>query len=111
MITKYSALWTAVCFGALKTVRMMVELKPQCLQEKRFVEDFNWTKWRMDHGEAKYHIIATLIEARKNPFSLMVLCRAKIIQSLRYKPFEKVPKLPLPQVHKDFLMLKNVEGF
>ena len=118
-----TALYTAVNKGAIKTMRMLVELRPSCLQEQWLVEgaipeppaafSFSSSSYNVLQHRIKecQKFAETLIEARKNPCSLMVLCRAKIIQSLGYKPFTKVPELPLPKAHKDFLMLKDVGLF
>ena len=121
---KESALYTAFNGGAIKTMRMLVELRPSCLKERWLVEgdipqpqvNLNFTYHQyfnfLEHNVKECQKFAvTMIEKRKNPCSLMILCRAKIIQSLGYKPFTKIPELPIPKVHKDFIMLKDVEGF
>ena len=114
--TQESAFLAAAYVGAIKTMRMMVELRPQCLQERWLAKGeiplpLAGLGLTTNHIEECRKFAATLIETRKIPCSLMVLCRTKIIQSLGYKPFTKVPELPLPRAHKDFVMLKNVEGF
>ena len=114
------ALYTAANAGAIQTMRMLVELRPSRLQKRWLVEGrippppagFSFTFNLLEHNiKACQKFAVTLIEARKNPCLLMILCRAKIIQSLGYKPFAKVPELPLPMALKDFVMLKNIEGY
>ena len=75
-------------------LKMLIELKPQCLQESRISvhESFR----------------AELIEARKHPIRLDILCRTKIIQQLGFKPISKVETLPLPRILKDFVQFKNL---
>ena len=118
-----SALYAAFKGGAIKTMRMLVELRPSNLQERWIVEeripqppiDLSFYYKHFDFLEhnikERVQFEVTMIEKRKNPCSLMILCRAKIIQSLGYKPFTKIPELPLPKALKDFVMLKDFERF
>ena len=86
----------AAACANMTVLKMLVELKPQCLQES----------WPYPFQKS---FSAELIEARKHPARLDILCRSKIIQQLGFKPISKVEKLPLPRILKDFVQLKNSE--
>ena len=87
-------------------VKRLIQFKPQCLQESWLVD-----KSSNDSQDLSVKTFWTEItEKRKHPLMLTILCRAKIIQKLGYKPLEKVQKLPLPNVLKSFLQLKNANN-
>ena len=91
----------AVC-GQIYAVKMLVEHKPQSLQESWLV-----------NGNIP-HILAYCssfteehIEARQQPLLLKHLCRAKIYQQLGYNAVEKAYRLPLPRILKEFVQFKK----
>ena len=85
----------SVSLGNFTIMKMLVEVKPQCLQG-------NWMTSNLGAP-------AELIEARKHPVRLDILCRTKIIQQLGFKPTAKVEKLPLPRILKDFVQFRDSE--
>ena len=92
----------------VKTMRMIVELNPQCLQEDWLVNGDDFTLNELE--ECKL-FKTQILESRKQPSRLDILCRAIIIQHLGYNPLPEVEKLPLPKFLKNFVQLKHVEGF
>ena len=87
------SVFSAISMGNIPIMKMLVEVKPQCLQE-------SWTY-------PNFVLPAELMEARKHPAPLDMLCRTKIIQQVGFKPTPKVEKLPLPRILKDFVLFKN----
>ena len=75
-------------------LKMLVEVVPQCLQG-------SWTCPNCERFPAE------LLEARKHPIRLDILCRSKIIQQMGFKAISKVETLPLPRLLKDFVQFKN----
>ena len=93
--------------GMTTIMKMLVEVNPQCLQESWKYpnhEQFAEESWRYLNCE---RFPAELIEARKHPVRLDILCRTKIIQQLGFKPISKVETLPLPRILKNFVQFKN----
>ena len=84
----------AAVLGMTTVMKMLVEVKPQCLQES----------WAYPN---RIQFPVELIKARKHPVRLDILCRTKIIQQLGFKPISKVETLPLPRILKDFVQFKN----
>ena len=84
----------------IDSIKMMIELNPQCLQERWLVEQLVPHKASLEE----------LIEARKHPPQLIHLCRAKVFQQLGYNPIPKAEKLPLPRMLKDFVKFKDILG-
>ena len=95
----------------INAMKMMIELKPQCLQENWLVKGHYNFMPLFCGSAAGASFVAELINARKQAPRLDILCRAKIIQELGLKPLSKVQKLLLPKSLKDFVQFQNVEGF
>ena len=85
----------AVEYGDVNSVRLLKELYPQCLQEDWFI-----THQFDEFGKKSFEQI---LNGRKNPPWLDVLCRTKIFQQLGYNPITKAETLPLPRKLIDFV--------
>ena len=89
--------------GDIKSMELLLKLKPQCLQEGWLV-----SKDIPAMLELQEAFTQELIEVRKQPPRLMQLCRSTIFQQLDYNPIPKVEKLPLPRSLKHFVQFKGV---
>ena len=93
----------AAKYGSIEVMQVMMELKPQCLQERWLVDDDIPVELQINEA-----FTAELIAIRQQPSRLDVICRAKITQLLGYSPFTKVLNLPLPHKLKNFIQLKHI---
>ena len=96
--------------GNIQAVKMLSELDPQCLQERWMVQgDFlSLSRWSSEGLE----LLADLTERRKQPSTLVLLCRTIIIDCLGCRPLLKVQKLPLPRQIKNYIssvFTRNIE--
>ena len=93
----------AIVNKSARAVMLMARIDPQCLQEHIFV--------KLSASATNYMKFGELIETRKYPARLDILCRVKILQQLGFSPVHKTEKLPLPRALKNFLKLSgNLNG-
>ena len=89
--------------GLIKLMSFMLELNPRFMQEDWLVnEDFPVRLHR--HSD----FVSWLADQRKDPSSLVKLCRSRILAQLDTHYTRKVAELPLPSALKSFL--QNVES-
>ena len=90
--------------GCWKAVKLLKHMYPYSLQENWLVE-----------GEFKQDLlqqdgIRSLMDERKQPPRLDILCRAMIFQQLGYRQLPKAEKLPLPKMLKEYVQFKDILG-
>ena len=85
----------------IQAMKMLSELDSQCLQERWMIQgDFpSQLKWSSKGLE----LVTELKERRKQPSTLVLLCRFIIIDHLGCRPLHKVHKLPLPRQIKNYI--------
>ncbi len=97
-----SVFHTAARTGCVRTMTLLKQLYPQCLQENWLVDN------DIPSHRALQNNVAGLRQERKHPPPLAILCRSKIFQQLGYNPIPKAAKLPLPNKLIDFVQCKDV---
>ena len=97
----FSIFYRAVHSENIQAMKMLSELDPQCLQERWMGQgDFpSLSRWSSEGLE----LLAELTEKRKQPSTLVLLCRTIIIDHLGCRPLLKVQKLPLPRQIKNYI--------
>ena len=98
----FTLLHQAAIWGHIKIMELAANFNPQCLQEDWLLYDIIPPKLAK-HKE----FVALLRESRKRPCRLDVLCRAKIIKQLGYKPLQKAQEIKLPRILMDFMLMKT----
>ena len=86
--------------GLTKLMSHLVELNTQYLQEEWLIQkDFPGTM------KQKLNFISWLVEYRKQPSSLQILCKSAVLSQTGMHYILKVDKLPLPNALKRFLQV------
>ena len=88
----------AAHYGMVELMSLMVELKPQFMQE-------DWLIRREFSDRLQLHpeFISSLVECRKQPRNLAKLCKSTILAQLGTYYIEKIKLLPLPTSLKKYL--------
>ena len=88
----------AAHYGLTKLMSYIVELNPHYLQEKWLIQKGFPNKLKL-----KSNFISWLVEYRKQPSSLQILCKSVILSQMGMNYVPKVNMLPLPQALKRYL--------
>ena len=96
---KLSPCGIAAYDGKTIIMKLLIKCCPWILQEGWFVKGLTLPTLTKYNKEFTVDLIA----ARKQPPQLAIICRFNIIQQLGYSPLQKVEKLPLPLILKEYL--------
>ena len=94
----------AACSGCWKAMKLLKHMYPYSLQENWLVEGQFKQDFLQQDG------IRSLMDERKQPPRLDILCRAMIFQQLGYRQLPKAEKLPLPRMLKEYVQFKDILG-
>ena len=94
----------AACSGCWKAMKLLKHMYPYSLQENWFVEG------AFEQDLLQQDDIRSLMDERKQPPRLDILCRAMIFQQLGYRQLPTAGKLPLPRKLKEYVQFKDILG-
>ena len=92
----------AAAEGDITSMKMLAEFRPQNLQDRWLVKGYIPIKLRTEQKR----FLDELLETRKKPQLLRILCRYKISRQLGFNPVNKAEKLPLSENLKQFVQFK-----
>ena len=90
---------TAIHYGCLKTLQLLVKMYPQFAQDSWKLKNEDYILWVDDR----------IVMKRKYASRLDMLCRAEIFQQLGYNPMPKAEQLPLPRSLIHFVQYRDIK--